>query len=163
MLWCSPTLISAGSRTPVPVPVVVGESLGFSLSYYAVGYDWGTPPTSYSYRSTSSLYLYNVIQHLILWLVVIWMPALHWYLLSETLTLDTHTLHPHSRSSSYLYNAIQHLLQWILVIRMQPYPNICSLGPESGFPRCRSRSHCGSYDWDPPHTSYSYQVYFICI
>ena len=41
------TDISAGSRT-VPMPVAVGEYLVFSLSYCAVGYDWGIPPTSYS-------------------------------------------------------------------------------------------------------------------
>jgi hypothetical protein len=31
----------------------------------------------------------------------------------------------------YIYKVFQRRLQWLKVIRMQPYPNICSLGPKS--------------------------------
>ena len=42
-----------------------------------------------------------------------------------------HSLHTHSRSSLYIYNAIQNLTLLLKVIRMQPHPDICSLGPET--------------------------------
>jgi len=57
-----------------------------------------------------------------------------------------HTLHTHSRSSLYIYNAIQHLQQWLPVIRMQPHPDICPLGPESGCCWYRRWVSVCSYD-----------------
>ena len=129
----------------------------------------------------SSLYIYKRFQHLEQWLPVIRMqphPDICPLGLESgccfgigggslfVLMIETpHTLHTHSRSSLYIYNAIQHLQQWLPVIRMQPHPDICSLRPVSGcgFPRCRRKSHCGLYDWQPSHTSYSWQVFFIHI
>ena len=40
-------------------------------------------------------------------------------------------VHTYSKSSLYVYKVFQRRLQWLKVIRMQPYPNICSLGPKS--------------------------------
>jgi hypothetical protein len=77
-------------------------------------------------HSRSALYIYNAIQHLLLWLQVIRMPS-HPYICSWDLRVDLlgvgggyllvlmieapHSLHTHSRSSLYIYNAIHHLLQ----------------------------------------------------
>ena len=88
-------------------------------------------------HSRSSLYIYNAIQNLLLWLQVIRMlphPDIC-YLRPETfgeeILFESHLectyvmietpqpLHTHSRSSLYIYNAIQNLRQWLQVIRMQ--------------------------------------------
>jgi len=73
----------------------------------------------------------------------------------------SHPLHTHSRFSSYIYNALQHLLLRLVDIRMPPHPDICSLRPESGCCWYRRWVSVSSFDWGPPHTSYSWQVFFI--
>jgi len=105
-----------------------------------------TPHTLHTH-SRSSLYIYNAIQHLQQWLPVIRMQphpdicslghesGCCWYKSGSLFVrmIETpHTLHTHSRSSLYIYNAIHHLQQWLPVMRMQPHPDICSLGHESG-------------------------------
>jgi hypothetical protein len=101
--------------------------------------------------SISTLYLYKVFQHLLLWLVVIRMQfqpdicslgpvaGCHCVWLSKldsllVVMIETpHTLHTHSRSTLYMYKVFQHLLQWLLVlvvIRMSPQADVY-LSPHS--------------------------------
>ncbi len=57
-----------------------------------------------------------------------------------------HPFHTHTRSSLYIYNAIHYLEQWLPVIRMQPHPDICPLGPESGCRWYRRWVSVSSFD-----------------
>jgi hypothetical protein len=100
-------------------------------------------------------YIYNAIQHLPQWLVVIRMQP-HTDICSRDLRVRVnvvglgggsllvllieypHSFHTHIRSSIYIYNATQHLLQWLQVIRMLTHPYICPLGPESESGCCWS-------------------------
>jgi hypothetical protein len=90
----------------------------------------------------SSLYINNVIQHLLQWLQVIRMqpPLIYDWFHKFTkvvaggsrrftwihhgvallhLIRAPHTLHTHSRSSSYIYIVFLHLILWLVVTRMQ--------------------------------------------
>ena len=133
---------------------VVGIGGGYLLVLLIeVPHSLHTHSRSYSIHthSRSSLYIYNVIQHLRQWLQVIrmpphpdicylgakseeWMPLVGGYLLVLMIQAP-HSIHTHSRSRSslYMYNTIQHLRQWLQVIRMPPHPDICYLRPEFGY------------------------------
>jgi hypothetical protein len=114
-------------------------------------------------HSRSTSYIYNVFQHLFLWLVLVvikmqsqpdmlvltvtmvdgcrrFTRILTWNVLSVMIGAP-HTFHTHSRSTSYIDNVFHHLRLWLVVIRMQPTPwyLICPLGPA-----------VSSYDWEPP-------------
>ena len=141
-IWCEYTGVGRSQSYPTACPQWEphSESYDWPNPFWSDGMVWCCGNWQYDYQP--------------------WLKAFKQLVLVNDTPSPVHT---YSKSSLYVYKVFQRRLQWLKVIRMQPYPNICSLGPESGFPRCRSRSRCGSYDWDPPHTSYSYQVYFICI
>ena len=102
----------------------------------------GTPhPLALDTHSRSISYIYNVFQHLLLWLLVLSMQPqpdictrrvvkhlsrrFCWFL-TWVSSVAPHPLRTHSRSISYIYNVFQPLLLWLLVIRMQAQPDICT-------------------------------------
>ena len=107
----------------------------------------GAPHPLHTHRRSIS-YIYNVFQHLTLWLLFIRMQpqpdicSLRVEKEQEEIMLvfdmgflccnmiGAPPLHTHSRSISYIYNVFHHLTLWLLFIRMQPQPDICSLRVE---------------------------------
>jgi hypothetical protein len=100
----------------------------------------GTPDTLHTH-TTSSLYIYNAIQHLLQWLAVIRMMQHHIVITLWDLRVNVvgigggsllvliigtpHTLHTYIRSTLCMYNAIQVVRRHIVSL-LSPYPFVVS-------------------------------------
>ena len=122
--------------------VVVGNSLGFWLSCCRCRL-WLRHPSHFILIS-STLYIYNVFLHLILWLVFIraqphshshshrgrgifWRLEIHsvFDLYHAAVNLIEAPLHTYSGLLQYIYSVLQHL--FTMAIEIQPQPDVCTV------------------------------------
>jgi hypothetical protein len=117
---------------------VVTWAWDHAVGLVRLSYNWGTPPTPYSYQ-IFFIHIYNVSPHSNLmydwshssFIVVSGSRRFSWFctctwIMNHAGDYDkNNTSYLQQIYFLYIYNVFQHLLLWLLVIRMQPKPDIC--------------------------------------